>query len=156
MGKGKSLKELSVEFKKLKAEGKLDDEGNVVEASNLTRNGLNKKKKKKRKDKYTPDDWMEDLETRKKMLKLHDEIEKLHRQLNTTYSMSKLVELLKKHEYLNDDENGDAHDGDAVVATKRHIEQDSKRNKSNDDGDGSIKKRESGPAAGTNENWHKY
>jgi hypothetical protein len=46
MGKGKSLKELSVEFKKLKAEGKLDDEGNVVEASNLTRNGLNKKKSK--------------------------------------------------------------------------------------------------------------
>ena len=33
MGKGKSLKELSVEFKKLKAEGKLDDEGNVVEAA---------------------------------------------------------------------------------------------------------------------------
>lgn len=33
MGKGKSLKELSAEFKKLKADGKIDDQGNVTESS---------------------------------------------------------------------------------------------------------------------------
>ena len=124
MGKGKSLKELSVEFKKLQKEGKLDDEGNVIESGESLSIGGKKKKgasrlspgksKKKKKSSYRSrnagmepvEKYKHDIKIKQEMLKLQEEVLVLRRKLLTSYSMKQLIEKLNESGVTTKNEHG--------------------------------------------------
>ena len=109
MGKGKSLKELSVEFKKLQKEGKIDDKGNVTESA-----GPKSKKSKIKMNRpggarraanhYSREDLENDLSIHKKINDLEADIDDLREELKTSYSESQLEKILKEKKRIEEDE----------------------------------------------------